>query len=225
MTGTITTGAGGNSQVLDKVRKLTARTLTGQLKVEKERGITVKAQTVSLLHKHKDGQTYLLNLIDTPGHVDFSYEVSRSLGACEGALLLVDCTRTSPLLTSSIADPVSEGIQAQTLSVFHVAQESKLVIIPVINKVDLPHASPAATSTQIAQSLNLPEEGHIQISAKSGLGVEAVLDAIVDALPAPPAWQPRKPEDATVVEGSKGKAKVVAESADDGKLRALVFDT
>ena len=89
----------------------------------------------------------------------------------------------------------------------------------------MPHASPAATSTQIAQSLNLPEDGHIKISAKSGLGVEAVLDAIVDALPPPPTWQPRKLEDAIVVEGSKGKAKAVVESADDGKLRALVFDT
>lgn len=197
-----------------------------QLKVERERGITVKAQTVSLLHKHKDGHTYLLNLIDTPGHVDFSYEVSRSLGACEGALLLVDCTRTSMLFIFwSQLTVTTEGIQAQTLSVFHVAQESNLVIIPVINKVDLPHASPAATSAQIAQSLALPETGHLKISAKSGLGVSDVLDAIVEALPAPPAWQPRAKEEATVVEGSKGKAKLVSESAHDGKLRALVFDT
>ncbi|BEJ13549.1 hypothetical protein CspHIS471_0307230 [Cutaneotrichosporon sp. HIS471] len=162
-----------NAQFLDK------------LKVERERGITVKAQTVSIIHTHTDGNKYLINLIDTPGHVDFSYEVSRSLGACEGGLLLVDCT---------------QGIQAQTLSVFHHAVEANLKLLPVINKVDLGHASPQETSEQIAQTFGLPIEDCMRISAKSGLGVDNVLRQIVDGLPAP-KWE------------------------GDDKLRALVFDT
>lgn len=190
MTGTVP--ASSNPQFLDK------------LKVERERGITVKAQTVSIIHRHTDGKEYLINLIDTPGHVDFSYEVSRSLGACEGALILVDCTRKSFLSQSSITmlNALVEGIQAQTLSVFHVALEADLTLIPVINKVDLPHASPAETSEQIASTLGLPEDGHLQISAKSGLGVEAVLSAIIDNLPPPRPFETR-----------------------DGKLRGLIFDT
>ncbi|TXT06592.1 uncharacterized protein COLE_05923 [Cutaneotrichosporon oleaginosum] len=162
-----------NAQFLDK------------LKVERERGITVKAQTVSIIHTHTDGNKYLINLIDTPGHVDFSYEVSRSLGACEGGLLLVDCT---------------QGIQAQTLSVFHHAVDANLKLLPVINKVDLQHASPEETKEQIAQTFGLPIEDCMPISAKSGLGVDTVLRQIVDGLP-PPKWD------------------------GDGKLRALVFDT
>ncbi|WOO82147.1 Translation factor GUF1, mitochondrial [Vanrija pseudolonga] len=157
-----------------------------KLKVERERGITVKAQTVSIIHTHTDGKKYLINLIDTPGHVDFSYEVSRSLGACEGGLLLVDCT---------------QGIQAQTLSVFHHALEANLTLLPVINKVDLPHAEADQTSEQIASSLGLPKEDHMRISAKSGLGVEHVLNQIIDGLP-PPRWDDS-----------------------DKRLRALVFDT
>lgn len=156
-----------------------------KLKVERERGITVKAQTVSIILTHTDGKKYLVNLIDTPGHVDFSYEVSRSLGACEGGLLLVDST---------------QGIQAQTLSVFHVAQDAKLKLLPVINKVDLPHAYPEETSEEIESSLGLPAEDHMRISAKSGLGVDQVLRNMIDNLP-PPKWE------------------------GDNKLRALVFDT
>ncbi|WWC95718.1 GTP-binding protein LepA [Kwoniella sp. B9012] len=173
MTGTVPPSS--NPQFLDK------------LKVERERGITVKAQTVSIIHEHTDGQKYLINLIDTPGHVDFSYEVSRSLGACEGGLLLVDC---------------SQGIQAQTLSVFHHALEANLKLLPVINKVDLPHASPDETSDEIETSLGLPLKDHMRISAKSGLGVENVLDNIIDNLPSPKRW-----------------------IEDDGKLRGLIFDT
>ncbi|WVQ95928.1 GTP-binding protein LepA [Kwoniella sp. CBS 9459] len=173
MTGTVP--ASSSPQFLDK------------LKVERERGITVKAQTVSLIHTHTDGHKYLINLIDTPGHVDFSYEVSRSLGACEGGLLLVDC---------------SQGIQAQTLSVFHHALEAELKLLPVINKVDLPHAYPDETSEEIETSLGLPIEDHMRISAKSGLGVDDVLSNIVDGLP-----PPKKRE------------------IDDGKLRGLIFDT
>ncbi|OXC68122.1 GTP-binding protein LepA [Cryptococcus neoformans] len=174
MTGTVPTSS--SPQFLDK------------LKVERERGITVKAQTVSLIYQHKDGHKYLINLIDTPGHVDFSYEVSRSLGACEGALLLVDC---------------SQGIQAQTLSVFHHALEADLEMLAVINKVDLPHAYPEETSEEIESSLGLEKSKHMQISAKSGLGVEGVLDSIIEGLPAPGAWV----------------------GGDDGKLRGLIFDT
>ncbi|UOH84478.1 GTP-binding protein LepA [Cryptococcus neoformans] len=174
MTGTVPTSS--SPQFLDK------------LKVERERGITVKAQTVSLIYQHKDGHKYLINLIDTPGHVDFSYEVSRSLGACEGALLLVDC---------------SQGIQAQTLSVFHHALEANLEMLAVINKVDLPHAYPEETSEEIESSLGLEKSKHMQISAKSGLGVEGVLDSIIEGLPAPGAWV----------------------GVDDGKLRGLIFDT
>ncbi|WWC66014.1 GTP-binding protein LepA [Kwoniella dejecticola CBS 10117] len=173
MTGTVPSSS--NPQFLDK------------LKVERERGITVKAQTVSIIHTHTDGQKYLINLIDTPGHVDFSYEVSRSLGACEGGLLLVDC---------------SQGIQAQTLSVFHHALEADLKLLPVINKVDLPHASPEETSEEIETSLGLPIKDHMRISAKSGLGVQQVLDNIVDGLPPPKPW-----------------------AEEDGRLRGLIFDT
>lgn len=157
-----------------------------KLKVERDRGITVKAQTVSIIHTHTDGKKYLINLIDTPGHVDFSYEVSRSLGACEGGLLLVDC---------------SQGIQAQTLSVFHHALEANLTLLAVINKVDLPHAEAEQTSEQIASSLGLPKENHMRISAKSGLGVQHVLNQIIDGLPSP-RWDDS-----------------------DKRLRALVFDT
>ncbi|KAJ9127429.1 hypothetical protein QFC24_000837 [Naganishia onofrii] len=157
MTGTITKGPGGNHQVLDK------------LNVERERGITVKAQTVSMLHTHK-GEEYLINLIDTPGHVDFSYEVSRSLGACEGCLLLVDA---------------SQGLQAQSLAVFRAASSQNLAIIPCLNKIDLPHASPEAISNQIEEALHIPPNEHLYISAKSGLGVDKVLDAVIERLPPP----------------------------------------
>ena len=191
MTNTVPTNS--SPQFLDK------------LKVERERGITVKAQTVSIIHQHTDGQRYLINLIDTPGHVDFSYEVSRSLGACEGGLLLVDCTRESASYFSSCpnrADIFTEGIQAQTLSVFHVAIEADLTLLAVINKVDLSHASPAETSEQIESTLGLEAEKHMRISAKTGLGVDEVLNQIIEGLP-----PPRKREN------------------DDGKLRGLVFDT
>jgi len=172
-----------------------------KLKVERERGITVKAQTVSIIHTHTDGNRYLINLIDTPGHVDFSYEVSRSLGACEGGLLLVDSTRKLRLSRHDCIIDQSEGIQAQTLSVFHHAVEADLTLLAVINKVDLPHAAPAEVSEQIVSSLGLSADNHMHISAKSGLGVDEVLNQIIDGLPAPQAWE-----------------------VEDGKLRGLVFD-
>jgi GTP-binding protein LepA len=140
------------------------------MEVEKEHGITVKAQTVSVPYTAKSGEKYVLNLIDTPGHVDFSYEVSRSLAACEGVILLVDA---------------SQGIQAQTLSHFYVALESDLEIIPVISKIDLPTAHIDMVKEQIEHDLGLDSESAILVSAKTGEGVTELLEAIVERIPAP----------------------------------------
>ncbi|KAF9077111.1 translation factor GUF1, mitochondrial [Rhodocollybia butyracea] len=158
LTGTIKKKESGkNEQVLDK------------LKVERERGITGKAQTASMVHV-ANGKPHLLNLIDTPGHVDFAWEVSRSLAACQGALLLVDA---------------SQGVQAQSISVFHVAQERGLTIIPVLNKIDLPAAQPELIASQMTATFGINPEDILAISAKTGKGVEAVLQAIIDRIPAP----------------------------------------
>ncbi|KAM9741815.1 translation factor GUF1, mitochondrial isoform 3-T3 [Menidia menidia] len=146
-----------NKQVLDK------------LQVERERGITVKAQTASLFYTH-EGQQYLLNLIDTPGHVDFSYEVSRSLSACQGVLLIVDA---------------NQGIQAQTVANFYLAFEAQLTIIPVINKIDLKNADPERVESQIEKAFDIPSEECIRISAKLGTNVEKVLQAVVERIPTP----------------------------------------
>ncbi|KAJ7219510.1 P-loop containing nucleoside triphosphate hydrolase protein [Mycena pura] len=158
LTGTIQKKAvGRNEQVLDK------------LKVERERGITVKAQTASMFYAFC-GKQHVLNLIDTPGHVDFSWEVSRSLAACQGALLLVDA---------------SQGVQAQTISVFHIAQERGLKIIPVLNKIDLPAAQPERITAQMQSTFGIDPEDIISISAKTGQGVSQVLQAIMDRIPPP----------------------------------------
>ncbi|PPQ99995.1 hypothetical protein CVT26_009277 [Gymnopilus dilepis] len=160
LTGTIQKKLSGkNEQVLDK------------LKVERERGITVKAQTASMIHKFED-RKFLLNLIDTPGHVDFAWEVSRSLAACQGALLLVDA---------------SQGVQAQSISVFHNARERGIKIIPVLNKIDLPAAQPDRIAAQIQATFGLDPSEILQISAKTGKGVEAVLEAIIQRVPPPVA--------------------------------------
>ncbi|XP_029297418.1 translation factor GUF1, mitochondrial isoform X2 [Cottoperca gobio] len=148
-----------NKQVLDK------------LQVERERGITVKAQTASLIYSHQ-GQQYLLNLIDTPGHVDFSYEVSRSISACQGVLLIVDA---------------NQGIQAQTVANFYLAFEAQMAIIPVINKIDLKNADPERVEKQIEKVFDLSCEECIRVSAKLGTNVEMVLQAIVDRIPPPVA--------------------------------------
>jgi len=178
----------GKSTLADRLLELTGtveqRKMHSQfldmMELEKEKGITIKLQPVRMEYNG-----YILNLIDTPGHVDFSYEVSRSLAAVEGAILLVDA---------------SQGVQAQTLANLHLAQDQKLVIIPVINKIDLSHAQVEKTTKEMSQLLQVKEEDIIRISAKNGTNVEKILEAIIERIP--PA---------------QGKL--------DSPLRALIFDS
>ena len=183
----------GKSTLADRLLDLTHAVSERQMRaqyldkmdLERERGITIKAQAVRLAHTAADGLGYVLNLIDTPGHVDFTYEVSRALAACEGAVLLVDA---------------AQGIEAQTLANLYLALEADLAIIPVINKIDLPAAQPERVAREIEQVVGTPSDEMLRVSAKTGEGVPALLEAIVRRVPAP-----------------KGDP--------DGPTRALIFDS
>ena len=152
--------------------------------IERERGITIKAQTVRLNYTAKDGKEYVLNLMDTPGHVDFGYEVSRSLSACEGSLLVVDA---------------SQGVEAQTLANVYQAVEADHEIVPVLNKIDLPAAEPARVQAQIEEVIGLPADDAVPASAKTGEGISEILEAVVTRMP-PPAGDADAPLTALLVD-------------------------
>uniref|UniRef100_UPI00248F7E05 GTP-binding protein n=1 Tax=Helicobacter suis TaxID=104628 RepID=UPI00248F7E05 len=162
------------------IREMTSQVLD-TMDIEKERGITIKAQSVRLQY-HFQGQDYILNLIDTPGHVDFSYEVSRSLAACEGALLVVDAT---------------QGVQAQTIANIYIALDNHLEILPVINKIDLPNAQVAEVKEDIENTIGLDCSEANCVSAKSGLGISALLETLITKIP-PPNGNPNAPTKALI---------------------------
>lgn len=164
-------------------REMEAQVLDS-MDIERERGITIKAQSVSLQYKANDGKTYLLNFIDTPGHVDFSYEVSRSLAACEGALLVVDA---------------AQGVEAQTVAVCYTAIDQSLAVLPVLNKIDLPQAEPERVIAEIEDIIGLEAHDAIRASAKSGIGVKEVLEAIITHIPAP-TGDPEAPLQALIID-------------------------
>src|SRR6202007_2050074 len=167
---------------------LEAREMTEQVldnnPIERERGITIKAQAVSLNYKARDGKVYQLNFIDTPGHVDFSYEVSRSLAACEGALLVVDA---------------AQGVEAQSVANCYTALEQGLEVLPVINKIDLPSADPAKVIHEIEEIIGIPAEDAALVSAKTGEGVHALLEQLVKRIPAPKG-DPQGPLQALIID-------------------------
>ncbi len=183
----------GKSTLADRLIQLTGTVAERDMKaqlldsmdIERERGITIKANTVRIEYPAKDGETYVLNLIDTPGHVDFAYEVSRSMRAVEGSLLVVDAT---------------QGVEAQTLANVYTAIEADHEIVPVLNKIDLPAAEPERVKEQIEDVIGIEADNAVEISAKTGLGIPDVLEAIVTRLPAPEAGDPDAPLQAMLVD-------------------------
>src|SRR5881409_2670050 len=163
-----------SDRLLHRTGTITDRDMQDQLldsmDLERERGITIKAHPVTMEYKARNGETYELNLIDTPGHVDFSYEVSRSLSACEGALLIIDA---------------AQGVEAQTVANVHLAMKQNLAIIPVINKIDLPHADVPQARSQLEDILAIPGDTAIPASPKEGIGIDEILEAIVQRVPPP----------------------------------------
>src|ERR1700678_2676955 len=178
-----------SDRLLHRTGTIATRDMSDQLldsmDLERERGITIKAHPVTMLYKAKNGTSYQLTLIDTPGHVDFAYEVSRSLSACEGALLIIDA---------------AQGVEAQTVANVHLANKQGLKLIPVINKIDLPNADIETSKRQLEDVLSIPADEAILASAKNGIGIEEILEAIIARIPPPPTY-------------------------DDDYTRALVFDS